>query len=163
MSYAGCRAPVSATLCVMKAKNIVLIMVISAAMPWAFAWLFWLISYAAPAMTIHRALGSARGHIGELLFLENLAPALVAALLFARLILWVEQTRRSQAIAIALLIYTGSFLVVGLILGREASSLPQDFVVWPQVVMLMCFAAAVTLWKPSGKKTHNSALESDAQ
>ncbi len=147
----------------MKAKNVVLIIVISAAMPWAFAWLFWLVSYAAPALTIHGALESARGHIGELLFLENLAPALVAALLCARLILWVEQTRRWRAIAIALLIYTVSFFVGGLILGWEASSLPRDFVVWPHVVMLMCFAAAVMLWKPGRKKTRNNALESDAQ
>jgi len=84
-------------------------------------------------------------------------------LLFARLILWIEQTRRWRAIAIALLIYTVSFFVGGLILGWEASSLPRDFVVWPHVVMLMCFAAAVMLWKPGRKKTRNNALESDAQ
>jgi hypothetical protein len=147
----------------MMAKNIVLIIVISAAMPWAFAWLFWLVSYAAPASTIHGALESARGHISALLFLENLAPVLVAALLFASLILWVEQTRKWRAIAIALLIYAVSFFVGGLILDWEASSLPRDFVVWPQMVMLMCFAAAVMLWKPSRKKTHNNALEGDAQ
>jgi uncharacterized membrane protein YfcA len=147
----------------MKAKNVVLIIVISAAMPWAFAWLFWLVSYMAPALTIHGALESARSHIGELLFLENLAPALVAALMFARLILWVQHIRRWQAIAIALPIYTVSFFAGGLIVGWEASSLPRDFVAWPEVVMLMCFAAAVMLWKPSRKKTHNNTLESDAK
>src|SRR5882762_2140313 len=136
----------------MMAKNIVLIIVISAAMPWAFAWLFWLVSYAAPASTIHGALESARGHIGALLFLENLPPALVWALLFASLILWVEQTRKSRALAVALLIYPVSFFVVGLIVDWKVSSLPRDVDVWPEMVMLMCFGGEVILWKPSRKK-----------